>query len=194
MNEDNIKETIDDVDALTAHFEPLAKERRIMSRAEAVRILMQLQSIEARDGHPDINAALEMAIGHLVKRHRDVCRNKAKRRAHGRGGEGGREVSDNIELKLCPICGAEFERSHSNQRYCSKKCYKKAWKQNKAEKRQHIKKAGHMLADAHQCVRIVDNETIMRSRRKPKGVSDVRWRMELRRRLNPEKYAYAETV
>lgn len=81
MNEDNIKETIDDLDALTSHFEPLAKERRIMSRAEAVRTLMQLQAVEARCGHGNINAALEMAIGHLVKRHRDVCRNKAKRRA-----------------------------------------------------------------------------------------------------------------
>ena len=52
-----------------------------MSRAEAVRILMHLQTIEARDGHPNINAALEMAVSNIVKRHRDSCRNKAKRRA-----------------------------------------------------------------------------------------------------------------
>lgn len=30
-----------------------------------------------------------------------------------------------------------------------------------------------------------------RANRKPKGVSDVRWRIELRRRANPERYAYA---
>jgi hypothetical protein len=46
-------------------------------------------------------------------------------------------------------------------------------------------------SDAHRCARLVDNATIMRSRRKPKNVSDIRWRMELRRRLNPDKYAYA---
>ena len=58
-----------------------AEEREHMSRAEAVRILMQLQAIEARCGHANINAALEMAISYIVKRHRDTCRNKAKRRA-----------------------------------------------------------------------------------------------------------------
>ena len=52
-----------------------------MSRAEAVRILMQLQEVEARAGHPNINEALEMAIRNIVKRHRDACRYKAKRRA-----------------------------------------------------------------------------------------------------------------
>lgn len=56
-------------------------EREHMSRAEVVRILMQLQGIEARDGHPNINAALEMGIAAVLKRHRDTCRNKAKRRA-----------------------------------------------------------------------------------------------------------------
>ena len=58
-----------------------AEEREIISRAEAVRILMQLQAIEARCGHANINAALEMAISCIVKKHRNVCRNKAKRRA-----------------------------------------------------------------------------------------------------------------
>lgn len=52
-----------------------------MSRAEAVRILMQLQEVEARAGHPNINEALEMAVASLIRRHRQVCRNKALRRA-----------------------------------------------------------------------------------------------------------------
>ena len=56
-------------------------ETEHVSRAEAVRILMQLQKIEARAGHPNINAALEKAIAYIIKRHRDDCRNKAKRRA-----------------------------------------------------------------------------------------------------------------
>ena len=58
-----------------------AEEREHMSRAEAVQILMQLQAIEARCGHGIVNDALEMAISYIVKRHRDICRNKAKRRA-----------------------------------------------------------------------------------------------------------------
>ena len=56
-------------------------ENECMSRAEAVQILMQLQAVEARCGHDNINAALEMAISCIVKKHRNVCRNKAKRRA-----------------------------------------------------------------------------------------------------------------
>ena len=56
-------------------------ENKRMSRAEAVRILMLLQAIEACDGHANINKALEMAVANLIRRHRQVCRNKAKRRA-----------------------------------------------------------------------------------------------------------------
>ena len=55
-----------------------------MSRPEAVRILMQLQKVEARAGNVNITRAYEMAIAHIVKRHRDDCRNKAKRRAAAR--------------------------------------------------------------------------------------------------------------
>jgi hypothetical protein len=66
-------------------------KRENMSRAEAVRILMQLQAVEARCGHANVNAALEMAICNIVKRHRDVCRNKAKRRA-ARMAEAAKEV------------------------------------------------------------------------------------------------------
>lgn len=56
------------------------------------------------------------------------------------------------------------------------------------------KKEKHELADAHQCSTLVSNNVIMLSRRKPRGVSDIRWRVELRRRLNPERYAYAEVM
>lgn len=56
-------------------------ENECMSRAEAVRILMRLQGLMARCGLVNINAALEMAISCIVKKHRNVCRDKAKRRA-----------------------------------------------------------------------------------------------------------------
>jgi hypothetical protein len=68
MTSDNIKEIIKE-----------AEEK--MSRPEAVRILMQLQKLEAYDGNVNIIHAYEMAIACIVKRHRDSCRNKAKRRA-----------------------------------------------------------------------------------------------------------------
>lgn len=31
-------------------------------------------------------------------------------------------IKDNI-MKICPICGKEFESSDSRQKYCSEKCY-----------------------------------------------------------------------
>ena len=64
-----------------------------MSRAEAVRILMQLQKVEARAGHPNINEALEMAVANLIRRHRQVCRNKALRRAERMAEEASNRVA-----------------------------------------------------------------------------------------------------
>lgn len=44
------------------------------------------------------------------------------------------------------------------------------------------------LSAAHKCSRIVSEATIRSARKKPAGVSDVRWRIELRRRASPEWY------
>ena len=60
---------------------PLGKDaEEKMTRPKAVRILMQLQKLEAREGYVNIVRAYEMAIDYIVKRHRDDCRNRAKRR------------------------------------------------------------------------------------------------------------------
>ena len=56
-------------------------ERECLSRAEAVRILMDCQRGAAKEGYPEIVEALSMAIANIVRRHRQCCRNKAKRRA-----------------------------------------------------------------------------------------------------------------
>ena len=88
----------------------------------------------------------------------------------------------------CPICGAEFERRQNNQKYCSKKCLKVA--ENRRWRSKHRDR--DLASEAYQCGHLASNETIMHSPRKPKGTSAVRWRIELRRRANPEKYAYAE--
>ena len=45
------------------------------------------------------------------------------------------------------------------------------------------------LTAAHKFANTTTNDTIMSAARKPKGVSDVRWRIELRRRANPLRYA-----
>ena len=68
----------------TGQGEAAGEERETMSRAEAVRTLMELQALEARAGRRNNTEALEMAINYIVKRHRDTCRNKAKRRAAAR--------------------------------------------------------------------------------------------------------------
>lgn len=47
------------------------------------------------------------------------------------------------------------------------------------------------LAKAHAAGTLICNESIMHVRRKPQGVSETRWRMELRRRAEPERYAFA---
>lgn len=60
-------------------FDKDAEEK--MTRPKAVSILMQLQKLEAREGYVNIVRAYEMAIDYIVKRHRDDCRNRAKRRA-----------------------------------------------------------------------------------------------------------------
>lgn len=49
-----------------------------------------------------------------------------------------------------------------------------------------------LLAEAHACARTVSNDWICSASEKHAGVSDVRWRIELRRRANPGYYAICE--
>ena len=49
-----------------------------------------------------------------------------------------------------------------------------------------------MLAEAHECAHLVSNNWISHAAEKPPGVSDIRWRMELRRRADPDYYARCE--
>ena len=56
------------------------------------------------------------------------------------------------------------------------------------------KKEKHELTDAMRAATLTANSTIFVARRKPAGVSDIRWRMELRRRMNPARYAFAANV
>ena len=47
------------------------------------------------------------------------------------------------------------------------------------------------LTRPNKCGRIVPPEVIMAAKRRPDGCSDVRWRIELRRRADKERYEMA---
>ncbi len=85
--------------------------------------------------------------------------------------------------RICVECGAEFtvNPKHPVQKYCSKVCANNAT-------------PTIVCARAHACGRLIPNSAIMAAARKPQGVSPVRWRMELRRRANPERYAMTGVV
>lgn len=95
-----------------------------------------------------------------------------------------------METKKCAECGVEFTPRDKRQKYCSKQCAKKSAKHSRG--RELSIKDKKELADAMRCTRLASNAEIMRVRKKPKGVSDVRWRIELRRRANPKLYAMVD--
>ena len=83
--------------------------------------------------------------------------------------------------RQCAVCGAEFTPRNNNQKCCSKLCSRKHyWRQRFGD----IERA---VAGSYP----VSNATIMYARTKPANTSEVRWRIELRRRANPELYAMA---
>lgn len=90
-------------------------------------------------------------------------------------------------MKTCPECGAEFtpKHRHPDQKYCSHKCGRSHWKRLEAERSGRY----HDIEHAMRVGAPVKDETLMRAARKPKNTSAVRWRIELRRRANPEYYA-----
>ena len=91
-----------------------------------------------------------------------------------------------MATKTCQICGAEFTPRNNHQKYCSNRCARTA-----DEHRERLRgTTGETRAYEHamSISAPVSNEHIMRAIRKPKNTSDVRWRMELRRRACPERY------
>ena len=96
-----------------------------------------------------------------------------------------------MKLRKCPECGAEFEPGHGNQVCCTPKCQKKrerklyrarkraAWARREADK---------ASLDYIKATRPVTLDTLTRAPRKPKNTSDVRWRIELRRRAMAQRY------
>ena len=79
-----------------------------------------------------------------------------------------------------PVCGIKFSTSNTQKIYCSPKCSKKGRPRNRCRDIEH----------ALEISKPVSNEHVMAADSKPKNTSDIRWRMELRRRANPYRYAY----
>lgn len=88
----------------------------------------------------------------------------------------------------CLFCGAKFPMKRKGTRFCSDKCAKADWR-----RRRGIGK-GSLRHYAPTMPEPVSLSTLMTSPFKPANTSAVRWRMELARRANPERYACAEMV
>ena len=94
--------------------------------------------------------------------------------------------------RKCPECGAAFTPQSKTQVCCSQECQKK--------RKRRIDKESHRRFNARQAKRIRDFgsalkvsapvglDRLTRARKKPENTSDVRWRIELRRRQNPGYY------
>ncbi len=92
--------------------------------------------------------------------------------------------------RQCAVCGAEFtpEPRRPDQKYCSTRCQRKAaYRRNKRLGRVSTS-AARQAAHALELSQPVSNEHIMRAIHKPANTSEVRWRIELRRRASPERY------
>ena len=82
----------------------------------------------------------------------------------------------------CEECGAEFE-SVKPRRFCCKNCNKRYIRKHPGQQRAWVRQ-----------IDVLDPPTfaaISRAGKKPQEVSDIRWRIELRRRANPDRYALA---
>ena len=98
------------------------------------------------------------------------------------------ERVERVELNTCAHCGAEFTPKNKKQMFCSDRC------RHNAEVARYKRSDCAALSVAMADSQSVSNEMIMRARRKPANTSEVRWRMELRRRANPERYSYFGAV
>lgn len=95
-----------------------------------------------------------------------------------------------MHTRKCPECGAEFTTKVHNKKYCSKRCARNAEAHLIKDWSSAVREAEHARAVSAP----VSNATIMTAKCKPANTSDIRWRMELRRRANPDLYAMAEGI
>ena len=80
------------------------------------------------------------------------------------------------EVVTCPQCGKVWTHTTTKKGRMCATCRNARWRKRYA-KNADCTKAG------------VSFRELRNARKKPKGTSDIRWRLELRRRANPEYYA-----
>ncbi len=85
--------------------------------------------------------------------------------------------------RVCEGCGAEFEPKRGNQVFCSHRCSRNA--KARRDRNRSVREVEHALAVS----RPVPTAQLMKAPCKPANTSDVRWRIELRRRANSRHYA-----
>ena len=85
--------------------------------------------------------------------------------------------------RVCAVCGAKFEPKRGNQAYCSHRCARNAVARR--DRNRSVREVEHALAVS----RPVPTAQLMKAPCKPVNTSDVRWRIELRRRANSRHYA-----
>ena len=83
--------------------------------------------------------------------------------------------------KKCQWCGAEFDTWRKGAKYCSRKCV------NDSMRNPNTKPRKRYVSDRTKGN--VPHTTLFCSKTQPCGVSDIRWRIELRRRACPDYYA-----
>lgn len=81
-----------------------------------------------------------------------------------------------IEVVKCPQCGKKWTRTSVRQGRVCNQCRYERQKKN-------------LPLGGVFCGKAVSTDTIMSARTCPRGCSAVRWRIELRRRANPEYFA-----
>ena len=99
----------------------------------------------------------------------------------------------------CDICGKKFEAKANNAKYCEKcriialnRYYKKeSYKETKRRRKEMTKKFAALVDKPVNLDigKLVGTKVIRSAKKKPAGVSDVRWRIELRRRQASEYYS-----
>lgn len=98
------------------------------------------------------------------------------------------------ETRKCKFCGVEFVAERKDKIFCSRNCCNKAQhakvtpEQRKAWRKGKIRDmcAGQAIAEATPPTWSALTHAVT----KPRGCSDVRWRIELRRRANPMRYFF----
>ena len=85
----------------------------------------------------------------------------------------------------CVECGRVFTPRVANQRCCSAEC---SHARDAEGNRRRLRKIRGLMRECEDTLRTVSEKVRVRAKRRPKGMSKVRWRIELRRRANAEYY------